>query len=189
MSKTEEWNERYQHRKHLKDRPSPLLRRIVQSLRPGRALEIACGAGRNALFLAARGWNVQAVDGSEVAIRILRERAKRRGLSIDAQCIDLESGKFSIQKGAYDLICIFFYLQRNLFPAIRNGLRKGGYAVAAIHTIEDSPGEKPRNPAFLLQPAELAFEFQGWKILHYGEGKASDKSHRRRTAEIIAMKP
>src|SRR5438067_11196563 len=95
---------------------------------PGRALDLACGAGRNALYLATLGWQVTAVDSSAVAISILRERAAglAPGFSVDARVADLEAGGFTIAPASFDLILDFFYLQRDLFPHIREGLPPGG---------------------------------------------------------------
>jgi hypothetical protein len=114
-----------------------------------------------------------AVDSSPAAIRELRARSA--GLTIDAAVADLEHGAFEIPPDSYDLICDFFYLQRNLFPRIRAGVRLGGTFVAAIHLVNDSPGLRPRNPAFLLKAGELRAEFAGWKILYYSEGPEPDR--------------
>jgi tellurite methyltransferase len=101
------------------------------------------------------------------------------------QC-DLETDRFQIQPGAYDLICDFFYLQRDLFPAIREGVRPGGVFAGAIHLIDDSPEAHPHNPAYLLRPGELREEFAGWKILFYSEG--SEAGRTRKAARIIARR-
>lgn len=184
-----DWNERYRRGEHAGTEPSQLLVRAAKSLAPGRALDIACGAGRHAIFLAERGWRVTAVDASVVGIEITKERARERGVVIDARVADLAQGEFLIGPGAYDLVIVFYYLQRDLFPQIRAGVRPGGAVVAAIHTVDDSPGVKPMNAAFLLEPGELRAEFQGWEIEHYDEGKPHDDEHQRRTAEIIARRP
>ena len=161
------------------------------NLRAGRALDLACGAGRNALYLAEHGWHVTAVDGSRVAIEILRDRARERGLIVDARVADLELGGFKIEQDAYDLVCVFYYLQRDIFAAIREGIKEGGTCAAAIHMVDESPDVKPMNPNFLLQHGELREVFLDWEILHYHETAACDKDpgeHRRRTAEIVARK-
>jgi hypothetical protein len=116
-----------------------------------------------------------------VAIKTLRENIK--GLSVDAQLEDLEAGRFQIDPGAYDLICDFHYLQRDLFPRIREGISPGGIFAGEIHLADDVPG---RTPAFVLQPGELRAEFAGWKILFYSEGSESSRS--RPAARIIARK-
>jgi SAM-dependent methyltransferase len=178
------WDDHYSDPANLDFTPVPLLVEVADLVPAGSALDLACGYGRNALYLAALGWQVTAVDSSPVGIGILRDRAA--GLAIDARIADLERGDFVIPPAGYDLICDFFYLQRDLFGPIRAGVRPGGMFVAAIHLVNDTPGARPRNPAFLMRSGELRNEFAGWKILFYSEGV--EPGHRRRAARIIARK-
>ncbi|HEX8846311.1 MAG TPA: methyltransferase domain-containing protein [Pyrinomonadaceae bacterium] len=184
-----DWDERYARGEHITKEPLPLLVRVADELSPGRALDLACGTGRHALFLASRGWRVTAVDGSQVGIRLAKEEARRRNLEVDWRVADLERMRFEIEKEAYDLVGVFYYLQRDLFPLIRAGVRPGGIVIAAIHMIDETPDLKPMNPAFLLQPGELRAEFRGWELLHDYEGPSTEEGHRRRTAEIVARRP
>jgi tellurite methyltransferase len=186
-----DWNERYRRGEHATDEPSRLLVRVVDRLTPGRALDVACGVGRHAIFLAEKGWQVTAVDASVVGIEITERRARERGVAVDARVADLERGEFLIEREAYDLVCVFYYLQRDLWPQIRAGLLPGGTVVAAIHLVDESPGADTSTPAFLLQPEELRAEFDGWEIMHYYESTLHDDDpgeHHRRTAEIVAKK-
>jgi tellurite methyltransferase len=182
------WDERYRSGEHLGDTPAPLVAQAIEKLPPGRALDLACGAGRHALFLAERGWSVTAVDASRVAIETVRERARQRRLELDARVTDLEKHEFEIQPEGFDLICDCYYLQRDLFPAIRAGVRPGGFVIAIIHTLDASPDVKPMNPEFLLRNGELRGFFAGWDILHDFEGKPSDAPHQRAVAEIVARR-
>lgn len=159
--------------------PAPLLVEVADMLPPSRALDLACGASRNALYLAKLGWQVTAVDSSEVAIRHLRKVGPHPAL--DARVADLEMHQFAIQPTAYDLICEFFYLQRDLFPRIREGVRPGGVFTGAIHLI--TPGH---NPAFALDSGNLRGQFAGWKSLCYSE--AAEPGHTRPSARIIARR-
>lgn len=189
--KVADWDERYRRGEHATTEPSKLLVRVASSLTPGRALDIACGAGRHAIYLASRGWEVTAVDSSRVGIALLNERARANNVTLNTQIADLECSEFRIETEAYDLICVFYYLQRDLFPRLDEGLRRGGTFVAAIHMEDDSPGIKPMNPDFLLQPGELRRFFSGWELDHYHETFSCDTDagdHTRRTAEIIACK-
>ena len=182
------WDEKYKRGDHTTREPSHLLLRAVKQLKPGRALDIACGVGRHALFLAEKAWEVIAIDSSRVAIEILQRRAREGGLTVDARVADLELGEFTIEQERYDLICDFYYLQRSLFPQIRAGVKMGGTIVAAIHIIDEDPASRLANPAFSLEPGELRAEFQDWEIEYYLEGQPRDRDHHRRTAEIIARK-
>src|SRR5690349_16943193 len=117
-----DWDERYRGGEHTSAEPAPVLTEAIKNRKPGRALDLACGAGRNAIYLGRSGWDVTAVDGSRVAIEILRERALELGVTIDARVVDLAASEFQIEPNAYDLICDFQFLQRDLFPAIRAGV-------------------------------------------------------------------
>lgn len=186
-----DWDDRYSRGEHSTSEPSRLLERVARERKPGRALDIACGAGRHAIFLAKHGWDVTAVDSSSVGIEHLRERARTSGVIVNAHIADLERSEFQIEGEAYDLICVFYYLQRDLFPKLCEGLRPGGTLVAAIHMVDESPDIKPMNPDFLLQPGELRGFFRGWTIEHYHETTHHDTDageHSRRSAEIIARK-
>jgi tellurite methyltransferase len=183
-----DWNERYSRREHVIKEPMPLLARVVDKLKPGRALDVACGTGRHAIFLAERGWQVTAVDGSDVGIELATAIAGERGVEVDWRVSDLERGEFEIEVEAYDLIAVFYYLPRNLFQQIRAGVRPGGLFVAAIHMVDEAPDLKPMNPEFLLNPGELRAEFSGWEILHDYEGTPTEAGHKRRSAEIVAKR-
>jgi SAM-dependent methyltransferase len=101
------WDERYRRGEHGDDTPLPLVAEYAAKLSPGRALELDCGLGRHALHLAERGWQVTAVDSSQVALEILRERARLRGVNVDTRFADLECGEFVIETETYlDIIRI-----------------------------------------------------------------------------------
>ena len=178
------WDQHFADPNYVDGSADPLLIQAVEMLPPGRALDLACGAGRHALYLARLGWRVAAVDSSEAAIR--RLRAQSAGLQVDSRIADLESGGFAIAANAYDLIADFLYLQRTLFPAIREGVDPGGIFVGAIHLRDGMSTLHLRDPGFLLDPGELRSIFEGWKVLYYSEGGDADRA--RRMARIIARR-
>jgi tellurite methyltransferase len=182
------WDERYERGEQINDEPHPLLVEFVSKLEPGRALDVACGVGRHAIWLAELGWKVTAVDNSRVAIEILRRRASEKGLVIDSRTADLELHKFILEPDSYDLIVVCKYLQRDLFPAIRAGARPGGVVIAVIPMVDDDPQIKPMSPAFLLNPGELRAEFEGWDLARDFEGKPDGDERRRAMAEIVARR-
>lgn len=184
-----DWDERYRRGEHATKEPTPLLQRAVKDLTPGRALDIACGLGRHAIFLAERGWNVTAVDSSRVGIEKLQQRAREAGLTVDARVANLELGEFRIEPDGYDLICVFYYLQRDLFPEIRAGVKIKGTVVAAIHLNDEKPAAQPSNPAFLLEPGELREVFRDWELQYYREGASDEQGHHHDTAYLISHKP
>jgi tellurite methyltransferase len=184
-----DWDARYRLalRPHedLEAPPNPLLIEAVKDLKPGRALDLACGVGRNALWLAEHGWNVTAIDGSTAAIEILRERAAARGLEIDARVADLQKGELRIEESAWDLVVICLYLQRDLFTPAKRGLAPGGVLVATVHIT--GAGEEPSQHR--LNPGELKAYFRGWEITHDREGASEGPAHCRASAEIVVRRP
>jgi tellurite methyltransferase len=183
-----DWDKRYLQGEHLNDEPHPLIMKIASNLKPGRALDVACGPGQHAIWLAERGWAVTAVDSSRIAIEILQDRALARGIAIDSTIADLEKHEFAIEPESYDLIVVCKYLQRDLFPAIRSGTREGGLVIAIIAMVDDDPQIRPMNPAYLLRPGELRSEFVGWNLIYDFEGKQAGNPSRA-TAQIAAERP
>ena len=175
------WDERYRSEGAKHSPPTPLLKDTAQRLPPGRALDLACGAGRNAVWLAEHGWQVTAVDGSPSAIKFLKQQCP----ALDARVADLEKHEFPIEEGCWDLIAVCYYLQRDLFEPVKQGVKAGGIALVIVHMIEPAH-EQSR---YSVQPGELANYFGGWDIMHYYEGKPRDPEHKRAVAEIVARKP
>jgi len=156
--------------------PVPLLVETVRGMKPGRALDLACGAGRNAIWLAEHGWSVTAVDGSAAAIELLRQR----GPHIDAHTVDLEKGEYTIEPARWDLIVISYYLQRDLFEPAKRGVVPGGLLLAIVLLGEGR---------FSAAPGELRGYFSDWEILHDREGDPGDSPQHRAVAEIVARRP
>ena len=182
------WNKRYRSGTEPEDQdatPTRLLIETAMQVAPGRALDLACGTGRNTLWLAGQGWKVTAVDGAPAAIEILRHRAAMQGVTLDARVADLEKGEYSIEPSAWDLIVISYYLQRDLLEPSKHGVVPGGIVLAIVHITE--PGEEPTYKR--LRPGELLEYFAGWEILHSYEGKPRDPAHQRAVAEIVARRP
>jgi tellurite methyltransferase len=183
------WNERYRSaerpKEDLEADPTPLVTETAAHLKPGKALDLACGAGRNAIWLAEHAWTVTAVDGARAAIEVLQKRASHRGLRVDAQIADLEKQEYRIEPAAWDLIAICYYLQRDLFDPAKLGVAPGGVLLAIVHLAD--AGEEPTCKR--MSPRELRSYFQGWDILHYYEGQPKDAAHRRAVAEIVARRP
>ncbi len=172
-----DWNAYYSDPEYREPGPDALLAGLADQLPPGHALDLACGAGGNAILLARLGWRVTAVDAARAAI----DRLRRAAPEVDARVADLELGEYAIEPAGFDLICDFYYLQRDLFPAIREGVRPGGTFAGAIHLLES--GHSPR---FSLAPGQLREEFAGWKILYYSEG--GEPGRKRHAARIIARR-
>jgi tellurite methyltransferase len=183
-----EWNERYRQLDQIEAfeaTPSAVVIETCQHLKPGRALDLACGTGRNALWLAKQGWTISAVDASEVAINTLRSKAKHYELMVESIAADLTSPEFTIKEARWDLVLMCYYLQRSLFPSVKKAVVAGGTIVVLAHLAD--PGEPPTETRLLA--GELVKHFDGWIISHSYEGKARDLGHQRPVAEIVAQRP
>ncbi|MYN63420.1 MAG: methyltransferase domain-containing protein [Acidobacteria bacterium] len=188
------WNARYADREPgALPEPSPPLPDAVAGVPPGRALDLACGAGRHAVWLGSRGWRVAAVDGSDAAVALLLANAERAGCRerIAPHVADLEADppEFTIEPAAYDLIVDCYFLHRPLFAAIRGGVRPGGLFVAALH-LPAPDGQ--RGHGYVLRPGELERMVRGWRwnVLHAAERTARVAAGGEPgVAEIVARRP
>jgi len=165
-SDRERWEQRYMSPNvSLSQRPHALLARYAPPYRPGIcALELACGLGHDALWLAAQGYRVDAFDISLAALRQARAEMQRRRLSgVNFVVADLDH--FPLPDRTYDLVYVFRFLDRDLFPAIRARVRPSGmviYETLNVRRLEVSPGTSPDH---MLRLGELPGYFPGWTVL------------------------
>ncbi len=165
--------------------PAKFLVDNVALLPHGRVFDIAMGSGKDAIYLAQQGFQVEGVDISEEKVKKALDDARSVGVTITAAVIDLEKGH-NIAKNSYDVIICFRYLQRSLIPAIKAGIRPGGMIVYETFIVDQAQYGKPTNPDFLLRHNELLHLFADFRCLRYHEG---DMGKRRAVAGIIAQKP
>lgn len=166
------WNQRFSSEEtYLGERPSPFLSREVERIKrlvPGiRALDIACGEGRNSIYLAQQGFLVTALDISDVALGKAAQWAEKEGVLVDFQQVDLDQFQTTSQ---FDLIINFNFLLRELIPKEVRALTPGGLLI--IDTIMESPQLlASHNPAYLLRRGELQRICEGLPgaILFYEE--------------------
>lgn len=161
-----------------------LLSNISLIPRAGRALDVACGRGRHALFLARRGWAVRAVDRDPASIAALRAEVDRLGVAVQAEVLDLEAGETDLGREAYDLIVVVHYLHRPLFPALLRALAPGGHLVYETFTVDQARRGKPVNPDFLLQHGELRERLASLTILRERGGVFDGRD----VAAVVARK-
>ena len=119
----------------------------------GRALDVACGFGGNAFYLASLGYQVDAVDISSVGLARAQAEARRRGLQILFLQADL--GRWWVPPALYDLILVFYYLNRELMPQLAAGLRPGGLLFQANRNQHFLAMRPSFDPEYLLEPGEL----------------------------------
>ena len=176
---------------HGSDHASGFLKEILLSdswpMPRGRALDIATGKGRNAIFLAEHGFDVVAIDVSPVALDEARQRAAGKSLSISWQQADLE--RIELPEATYDLVVDFNYLQRSLIPQIKAALKPGGHVIFETYLTGQEILGHPKNPAYLLRHNELLELFRDFRVLCYREGKFSAGEETAFRAGILAEKP
>ncbi len=183
------WDEKYRGKGFaLSTEANPFLRRYIRLLPRGKALDLAAGEGRNAVFLASRGFEVEAVDISREGLRKARRLAKAQGVRIKTIIADLD--QYVVSKESYDLIIDFYFLDRRLIPRMKRGLKRGGRIAFETYLVEAKARglEGPANPKYLLKPNELLRLFHDFRILFYREGIFREGGKRKAVASLIAEK-
>lgn len=167
--------------------PSEWLLEVADLLprRGGRLLDVASGRGRHALLMASAGFRVKAVDRDVAALDWLRSAAGRLELAVEVETLDLESTVPDLGEGAWDVLLVFDYLHRPLFPALVGALAPGGLLVYETFTTGQARHGRPTNPAFLLTPGELRERCCGLEVLR--ERETDDGT--RAVAALAARKP
>jgi len=167
-------------------RPSAFLVRSAPLFFGGRALDVACGPARNAVFLAQRGYVVDGVDNSREGLLMAREFIGRRGVPVNLIFADL--ARYAVRPDSYDLIINFFYLNRELVPSLIEGLRPGGYLVFESFTTDNRRFMPLKDPAHYLAPNELLRLAGAMRVIDYYEGTVIEAGMARAIARLIARK-
>lgn len=140
--------------------------RWARLIAPGsRVLDLACGAGRHARFLAARGARVLAVDRDATALDVLGASAP-----VEVLCTDLETGDWPLGDRRFDAIVVTNYLHRPLFPSLRNALAPSGVLLYETFAAGQQAFGRPTNPDFLLRAGELPTHCAGLHVLAFEDG-------------------
>jgi len=173
-SRRDQWNARYEAADAGRIEAARVLREHAHLLpAAGAALDVACGLGGNALWLAEHGLRVSAWDISDTAIARLRELAARAGVTLDAEVRDVQ--RQPPAPASFDLIAVSRFLCRELCPALSAALRPGGLLFYQTFVREKAGASGPRNPDYLLADNELLQLFAGLRVLSYrDEGRVGD---------------
>jgi tellurite methyltransferase len=151
--------------------------------REGLALDLACGYGRNTLYLARQGLAATGIDRSREALESGRKAAARSKLK--ASFVQADLTQFALPANAFSVLICFKYRNREFYPSLRAALRPGGLLIYETYTHEHaSYGLKPLNPEHLLERNELFRAFSDWEIIFYREVWMG-----RGTASLVARKP
>jgi SAM-dependent methyltransferase len=166
--------------------PSDFIVRHAALIR-GHVLDIACGSGRNALFLARRGYTVDGIDIALAGLLRARDIARVEGLPVQLIQADLE--QFTLPVARYGAIINARYLQRSLFGQIERALEPGGILLFETFLIDQMQFGHPRNTDFLLQRGELRAAFPTLGPIEYEEGLFVHESGEAYLARLAARKP
>lgn len=150
-----------------RDWTSPFLAEWLPRVPIGRALDVACGAGRNTLALAEAGFETVGIDVSETAIAMAHKTATERGLTIDWRVADLDTQELG--RHAYDLITSFRFRSEQLWPQLAAALKPDGWLIAEHHFRTRLTVAGPPTDDFRLEPGEYLRAFSGLRIIHYSE--------------------
>lgn len=181
------WDKKYANTPKLLEKRNPSQRLVdfLQHTDGTKALDIACGSGRNTLYLAQNGFNVDALDISEVALEILQTEQNK---NINPTLVDLEG--YVPAQNSYDLIIMTNYLDREIIPRLKDALKKNG--VLIIETYMDHPDNEKMNsnPDFLLKDEELKTFFdENYKVLEYSVfDNESHELYRMKKQSIVVQK-
>lgn len=163
-----QWDARYREATPGEPAPARVLAEFAHLLpAQGKALDLACGLGGNARFLARQGLEVQAWDISPVAVEKLRQAAGAAGLAITAAARDVVADPPAA--ASFDVIVVSYFLERSLAPALAAALRPGGVLFYQTFTRERVSERGPSRDAFRLAPNELLALFPSLRLLAYRE--------------------
>lgn len=182
----EHWNKRYGSRGYTAGESSSFVRRHAHLL-SGRVLDVAAGAGRNSIFLARQGLEVEAIDISDEGLARAREAARAEGFEVETVCADLTS--FVVPPARYGGIVNIRYLERALFPSMRAGLAPGGVLLFETFLEDQGRSGHPRNPAYLLRRGELREVFSDLEVILCEEGLFDDGAEQAYLGRLVARRP
>lgn len=183
------WDERYQRESDfwLERQPRQLLTDYVHLLpNEGHALDAASGVAINGLYLAQLGLKVFALDISEYALKLAKQRASSLGVSLEAAVVDLSQPW--LPEAHFAVIVNFHFLERGTFPIYRRALKPGGLILFDTFTKQVDQNEAPD---YYLDPGELLSWFEDFEIIHYSEENLdpSERHPERGLAQLVARKP
>jgi SAM-dependent methyltransferase len=165
------WDERFREGKYPQDPdPSPVLERYVDAFPDGRALDVATGTGRNAVFLAAESYAVDAVDQSREGLRIARANAAERGVADAVEFIQADVPSYGFPAETYEVITVSFYRAVDRFPDLKEALCPGGYFFVQHHLRSTDPTQSgPSTDRYRFAANELLYACLDLTVVHYDE--------------------
>ncbi len=175
------WNKRHVEQP-MRHNVEPILAKYLHEANIGKALDIACGIGRNTHFMAEKGFEVDAVDISDYALSQIKDDEKINKIETDLDTYNIEAGQ-------YNLITNINYLSRRLHPQIKDALKSGGVLIYETFIVAHGDFKNPSNPEFLLRKNELLHAFIGLDIIYYEERNDINlRGENTRVASLVARK-
>ena len=194
MSDKERWNLKYEGTTYIYGKePTAFLKEKLSLLKKGKALVLAMGEGRNAVYLAENGFDVTGVDISEVGIEKCERLAEERGVVVNSIVADLTD--YDMGKEQYDLITNFYFYDKSILAGVIESLRPGGIFIFETYSRDHPKHSKfgPKNPDYLVKPNELLEIFKSLRILYYEDTvtELDEGMHKGKAAliRLIARKP
>jgi len=179
----EKWDLRYSKESEAFPLPDEFLVNHKNMLGSGRALDVACGRGGNAIFLAERGYSVDGVDISFQALYQLQTEALSREL--DIRCVVADLDFFALPRNLYDLVIVFYFFSRPLMTSIKDALKRGGLIFYATFNERHISVRPEFNPAYLVPPDGLYPYFQDFDILVHETAAGENEN----VSRLIGRKP
>jgi len=181
------WNQRYTEDSYRKGNPVTLLEDWLPGLRVGKALDVACGAGRNSLFLAHAGFDVDAIDISREGLKRARQNAEAQGFDIN--WIEHDFDQPYTFDDDYDLIVVMWYVNLSLITRLCDCLAPGGFLLCEEHLVTDEEVIGPRNSNFRVAPGALREAVSRLEVMHYRESIVSNtEGDSVASASVVARK-
>jgi SAM-dependent methyltransferase len=182
------WDERFRTGEYpSQPDPSPVLGEYVAPMTDGRALDVACGTGRNALFLAEQGYEVDALDQSGEGLQITRENANERGVADRLNLIQADATEFEYPASRYDVVTISFFRVLDRLSDIKAALQPGGLLFYQHHLRSEPPAEKgPSSDRYRFRANELLHACLDLTVLYYEESSEQADGRRSATVEVVA---
>ena len=200
-SSQSDWDEKYKLMAAAQPaQPAGIVRELLPLLPRGPALDVACGSGRHALLLGARGQHVTAVDWSGAGLAVLETRARAEGIPIrrsssakqipkrhlgEIEIVQADLEQLQLPENTFELILCVQYLQRSVFSELERALRPGGFLLFETFTraqLDFNGG--PRSLEYLLNRGELRTAFSGLQMIFHRELRAGQG-----IASLLAQKP
>jgi SAM-dependent methyltransferase len=169
-------------------KPNAFLAEMVRDVKPGAALDVGMGQGRNAIYLAQQGWVVTGFDPADRAVAAAEQEAKRLGVPLTA--IVARDDQFEFKKNTWDLVVLSFVGGREYADRVFDTLRPGGLVVLeAFH--KDATKSGPIGPAVVFDTNELLTVFKRFRILRYEDTDATADFglQQVRVVRLLAQKP